>query len=187
MSGGGSTGGTSSVGSRASLGTMGMATQDDYEPESNFESNCTTDLIEYLKSTEKFSAKAYEDVSQWSIGYGIKTNNRNEVIDEAEASRRLVSRVNADRSVVIAYGKSYGYIWTDCQIDALTSFVYNLGTGSLSQVTNAGTRSNSEIAYAMTQYNKSGGQVLAGLVTRRNFESEWFSAGTSSSNTGTQV
>jgi len=148
---------------------------------SSFTSDCSTDLVDSLKTEERFSPKAYWDYKQWSIGYGIATDNPNEVISEEEATRRLAARVSTDRNYVASYGRSRGYNWNDCQVDALTSFVYNLGRGQLENVTASGRRSNDEIARAMLEYNgtvKNGvKQVLPGLVKRRRSESDWFKSG----------
>lgn len=153
----------------------------------DFISDCSTDLIEAIAAYEKFSPTAYWDEKQYSIGYGTMTTNSSEIIDEPEARRRLKERVAVDRAYVANYGKSKGYNWNDCQVDALTSFVYNLGRGGLEQVTNNGTRTNEEIANKMLEYNgvvKNGSkEVLPGLVTRRNSESSWFRSGSGISNT----
>ena len=50
------------------------------------------------------------------------------------------------------------------QINALQSFTYNLGIGSLNQLTANGTRSDDEIAEAMVKYVNAGGEPQPGLV-----------------------
>ena len=67
-----------------------------------------------------------------------------------------------------------GYYWNDNQVDALTSFIFNLGKGRLNQLTQDGTRDNEEIAAKMLLYRKAGGRVLKGLEIRRKEESERF-------------
>lgn len=181
------------TGGSHSSGSSGYASSDGEQEQSastyqsdDFVSSCAIDLIDFIKAEESFHAKAFHDYDQYSIGYGTKANSPNEVIDEAEALRRLKADVAGRRVAVVNFGKSNGYSWNDCQIDALTSFVYNLGLGSsgsgkgLYGLTNNGTRSNEVIAEKMLEYNKGGGQVLAGLVRRRKRESDWFKSGMAS-------
>ena len=81
--------------------------------------------------------------------------------------------------------KKYGGYVNDCikkglitfkltqnQFDALCSFCYNCGNGNLQKLV-AG-RDAATIADKMLQYNKGGGQVLAGLDRRRKEESALF-------------
>ena len=63
-----------------------------------------------------------------------------------------------------------GYNWGADQINALQSFTYNLGIGSLNQLTANGTRSDDEIAEAMVKYVNAGGEPQPGLVARRRRE-----------------
>lgn len=173
-------GGGSSNYSSGTVGPMATDSPTDLE-NTGVVSTCSTDLIDALKTHERFTPNAYWDFKQYSIGYGIKTDDPNEVIDEAEATARLSARVATDRNYVRSFGISSGYNWNDCQIDALTSFVYNLGRGALETATASGSRSNEEIAAAMLQYNgvvKDGVKtVLPGLVSRRQSESSWFRNG----------
>lgn len=133
-------------------------------------------LVNFVKSKEGFSAKAVWDYQQYSNGYGTKAKSQDEVIDEAEAERRLRTELEKAQKYVIDYGNKKGYNWNQSQIDGLTSFIYNLGPGALGQVTNNGSRTNTEIAQAITKYNKAGGKELAGLTARRNEELAMFNA-----------
>ena len=74
---------------------------------------------------------------------------------------------------VLKYQEKYNF--NTSQIDALVSFAYNVG--SIDQLTQKGTRNIKEIEYCITQYNKAGGKVLAGLVRRRLYERNMFLAG----------
>jgi GH24 family phage-related lysozyme (muramidase) len=135
------------------------------------------DLIDFIKSEEGFRNTAYWDHAQYSIGYGTRALSANEVITQDEAERRLADNVSRFRQEVVRYGQDNGYNWTSPQIDALTSFSYNLGTGSLSQVTENGTRDNNTIAEKMTLYYNAGGSPVNGLIERRINESIWFRSG----------
>ena len=143
------------------------------------------ELINSIKKLEGFSAKAFWDHKQYSIGYGTKANNKDEVIDEKEADRRLRAVVKETRDKVVKYGEKYNYGLNSSQIDSLTSFAYNLGPGILDKVTNTGKRSIQEIAEAIPKYNKASGEVNKGLEKRRNIELAMFNANPSSGATTT--
>jgi hypothetical protein len=134
-------------------------------------------LLNMIKAKEGFSAKAFWDHKQWSIGYGTQAKDGSEVITKEEAEKRLSADVEKRKAYVLTFGKKNGYSWGEQQVDALTSFIYNLGYGALDQVTGKGKRSNEEIAKAMLQYNKASGQVNAGLAKRRGEETALFSGG----------
>jgi len=134
-------------------------------------------LVAFVKKKEGFSAKAFWDHKQYSIGYGTKANSATEVIDEAEADRRLREHLEKTQKIVSNFGSQKGYNWNQNQIDALSSFAYNLGPGALNQVTAGGTRTNEQIAEAIIKYNKASGQVSAGLTSRRNEELAMFTSG----------
>lgn len=131
-------------------------------------------LLDKIKTLEGFSAKAYWDHKQWSIGYGTKANSPDEVIDEKEAERRLIADLERRQKYVIDFAKSHNYNWSQNQLDALTSFIYNLGEGALNQVTAGGTRTNEEIMRKIPEYNKASGEVNKGLVSRRQTELAMF-------------
>jgi GH24 family phage-related lysozyme (muramidase) len=137
----------------------------------------STDLKSFIKKKEGFSANAYSDHKQYSIGYGTKAKYAGEVIDRVEADRRLDSNIAIYRAEVIKRKEKYGYDWDDKQVDALTSFAYNGGPGWIDQVTADGTRDNETIAQKMLLYNKASGKTIDALVTRRQEESAMFSAG----------
>lgn len=172
--------------SRGSGGLLAKEDNGDAIPVS-YTSDCSTDLVDAIAQYEGFSSTAYWDHKQYSIGYGTKTDDPNEVIDKEEGKRRLKERVSIDRSYVSSYGSSKGYNWSDCQIDALTSFIYNLGRGALSSVTANGSRNDNQIAESMLAYNKASGQVNSALVNRRQSESSWFKSGMKNSSTNSNV
>lgn len=66
------------------------------------------------------------------------------------------------------------YHWTDNEYNALLSFGYNLGVGSIDQVTNRGNRTKEIIAKKMLLYCNANGEQLPGLVTRRKEEQKLF-------------
>ena len=66
------------------------------------------------------------------------------------------------------------YHWNENEFNALLSFGFNLGAGSINQVTASGTRTKAEIASKMLLYNIAGGKRLEGLVKRRQKEHDLF-------------
>ena len=141
-------------------------------------------LINFLKQKEnpalaqsKGTSKAFWDYKQYSIGYGTKASGPDEMITEAEADKRLRDEISKSYQYVASYAKQKGYNWDQGKMDALASFVYNLGPGQLKNLTNDGKRTDAEIAQALPLYNKAGGKVLAGLEKRRTAELGMFTGG----------
>lgn len=131
-------------------------------------------LVEHIKRTEGFTAKAKWDYKQYTNGYGTEAKSPDEVITEEEADRRLRVKLQETQDFVSSYLNKNGYTYNQGQLDALTSFTYNLGPGGLKLLTNNGTRSFDEIREKMSQYNMAGGKELAGLTKRRQQEIELF-------------
>lgn len=144
-------------------------------------------LINFLKqkenpklAKEKGTSKAFWDFKQYSIGYGTKASGPDEVITEAEADKRLRDELSKSYNHVTNFAKQKGYNWDQGKLDALTSFVYNLGPGALKTLTADGKRSDEEIAKMLPQYNQAGGKVQPGLVARRGSELAMFAGGAGS-------
>ena len=135
-------------------------------------------LVNFVKEREGFRANAYQDaVGVWTIGYGSTHGViKGDTISMANAEKLLQRELDDFKAYVENYSKKVGYYWNPKQIDALTSFCFNLGKGALNQVTQDGTRSNGEIATKMKLYFNAGGVRLEGLVKRRLAESEHFSS-----------
>ena len=134
-------------------------------------------LTELIKGYEGFSAKAFWDHRQYTNGYGTRALSPTEEITKEEAEKRLNLKIAEFKSIVDNFSTQYKYNWNDNQKNALTSFVYNLGPGALSEVTANGTRKNEEIAVKMLEYNKASGRTEGGLVNRRRSEAEMFNRG----------
>ena len=145
--------------------------------------------IALIKSFEGFLQYAQWDYSQWSIGYGTGVNRDDypNGITEAEADSLL-------REVVVVYEKyvrnfldKYGITVTQNQYDALVSFTYNLGNvwSYSSEVTirtylinGIENYTHEQITDAFKLWCKAGGEVLPGLLRRREQEAELFLSGT---------
>jgi GH24 family phage-related lysozyme (muramidase) len=141
--------------------------------------NLGAGLVDIVASFEGFSPKAFWDHKQYSIGYGTKANSASEVITKEEAKARLESNLSSFASQVERWNGTWKYNWSGKQKDALTSFAYNLGSGTLRTLTDNGKRSNREISEALLLYNKASGQIVNGLVNRRISEQRLFLDGTS--------
>jgi len=86
--------------------------------------------IDYIKGKEAWRPHAYYDGSQYSIGWGSKANNRNEVIDQDEGEQRLRAETQPLSDWL---NKNVGPL-TQGQHDALVSFGYNTGQGNLAKL-----------------------------------------------------
>ena len=146
-------------------------------PSGGFAAAVPGELGSYIQQKETFVSCAFLDGSQYTNGYGTEASSPTECISETEAKTRMDADLSVRRTFVTNYSNTYGYNWSDTQIDALTSFSYNLGTGAISQVTDGATRTDDVIANKMLLYNKSEGVVLPGLTQRRIEESDWFKSG----------
>lgn len=112
----------------------------------------------------------------WTIGYGHTAGVvKGQTLPSKEAAKALLKEDL----------KKYGGYVNECatkglisfslnqnQFDALTSFCYNCGNGSLRKLVTD--RNASEIADKMLLYNKGGGKVLPGLTRRREEERTLF-------------
>jgi len=152
-------------------------------PSGTVPATASASILNYIKATERFTPTAFWDYKQWTNGYGTKakypTGGPNdpgprETVSQSEAESRFSTYVNAAAQTVGNFGQSKKYQWGQNQVDALTSFIFNGGSGWLGQVTDNGKRKNPEIASSIPLYNKAGGQELAGLTKRRQEEAAMF-------------
>ena len=141
--------------------------------------------LDLIKSFEGCSLTAYRCPSnKWTIGWG-HTNGVHQgmVITQAQADQFLFEDVQRFVNAVNQYQVRFNF--NQNQFDALTSFAYNCGEGSLAAVMSC-CNTKKEIAEECKLYNRSSdGQVLAGLVRRREEEYKLFMSGSSSSNNTT--
>jgi lysozyme len=135
--------------------------------------------IDLIKSFEGCHLKAYNatGVERYlTIGWGhygpdvypgmtITQERADEMF--VEDLQRYVAYVNNPDYVTITYELNQN------QFDALVSFCYNCGPGSLKEACK-GKRTPEEIAVEIIKYNKGGSKVLPGLVRRREAELELF-------------
>ncbi|KAL9594909.1 MAG: hypothetical protein Q9219_006764 [cf. Caloplaca sp. 3 TL-2023] len=136
---------------------------------------------EFIAGFEGFRADFYRDAANVkTIGYGhacqpdSECNDINAPITKAEGQALLksdaatfVNCVNNDVKVALNQN----------QFDALVSFTYNLGCGNEDDIAAYLNRNDfSGATNAMKQYTHAGGQVLQGLVRRRQEEVDLFNS-----------
>ena len=133
-------------------------------------------LIDKMKEFEGCHLQAYLDAAGvLTIGYGhTKDVHRGDQITQFVAEVYLLRDIaQAEQQV-----RSLGLKLTQGQLDALTSFVLNLGIGRLKRSTllkliRAGAPEE-DIKRQFRRWVYAGGRVLPGLVKRREWESERF-------------
>lgn len=130
--------------------------------------------INLIKKWESCVLTAYDDgTGVWTIGWGHTSGvTQGMSITQEQADAMLAEDLVIYNNAVRAYDAQYH--WTQNEEDALTSFAFNLGTGSISQVTANGTRTKEQIAAKMLEYVNAGGKPLEGLRNRRREEAALF-------------
>lgn len=129
--------------------------------------------IKLIKSFEGCKLTAYKCVpteQYLTIGWGHygKDVTLGMKISQAQADSLLLH----DLAKFVAYVNLIPLELNQNQFDALCSFTYNCGEGSLQKLCLG--RTITQIAEHMLLYNKSGGKVLSGLVKRRQKEHDLF-------------
>ena len=137
--------------------------------------------LNLIKEFEGCRLTAYRDsVGVWTIGWGTTSADKSIIgtniyeglkISQSTADEWLRKSVNQKYVPQVTKYDSI-YHWNQNQLDALTSFAYNLG--SIDTLVQYGSRSISEISNKILAYDKAGGQTLAGLTRRRKAEKELF-------------
>lgn len=127
--------------------------------------------IDGIKQFEGFNPKPYWDYRQWTSGYGTRAAGPNEAIDRATAEQRLSDEVGKAQAIVERFAPNA----PEGVKAALTSLTYNSGDkwtrSGLGQMVQSGDYAGA--ADRLQQYNKAGGKVLPGLVSRRAEEGKW--------------
>jgi lysozyme len=131
---------------------------------------------DFVKKYEGCRLNAYKcPAGVWTIGYGSTAGvKEGQVISQAQAEalfdkdiQRFVDGVN--QAVKVELNQN--------QFDALVSFAYNCGVGALQKSTlleYVNKRQFDKASVEFEKWNKGGGKVLQGLVSRRNEEQALF-------------
>ena len=140
--------------------------------------NISNKGLELIKTFEGCRLTAYKcPAGVWTIGWGHTKNVYEGMsITQNEADRLLVEDVQVYANAVNQYQARFNF--NQNEYDALVSFTYNCGVGSLQAVMSC-CNTKKEIAEECKLYNKGGGVVLAGLVRRREEEYKLFMSGSS--------
>lgn len=144
--------------------------------------NRTPVCDEMVKMFEGVRLVAYPDaVGVWTIGYGHTggdvTSGKHITIDEANLLLDMDLRV-AETSVLSLWKPTLPI--NPWELDALTSFVFNVGTGAFKQSTLLRMLNSGEKREAAGQFRRwkyAGGQALPGLIKRRRAEMVRFLGG----------
>ena len=138
--------------------------------------NISEEGLALIKKFEGCELEAYQDsVGVWTIGYGhtkdVKEGNK---INKDEAEHLLAEEMP----------EYEGYIndmvevpLNQCQFDALVCWVYNLGPTNLKNstlLTVLNQERYNDVPREIKRWNKAGGEVLKGLVRRREAEALLF-------------
>lgn len=139
--------------------------------------------LELIKAFEGFRASAYPDPATgnepWTIGYGstyvdgVKVK-KGDKITEQNASAQLEKVAN---SFLDSISDLIEVELNQNQIDALASFVYNIGVGNFKTSSTLKFINQSDFYSAaqwMLKWNKANGKVMTGLAKRRTLESTLF-------------
>ena len=143
--------------------------------------------LELIKSFEGCVLTAYKPVQTeqyYTIGWGHYGPDvyAGMSITQDQADNMLREDVKYYADAVDRYNSRFNF--TQEEFDSLTSFAYNCGVGSLQAVMSC-CNTKQEIAEECKLYNKSSaGQILNGLVRRREEEYKLFMSGSSN---GTSV
>ena len=133
-------------------------------------------MIKQFEGCVLHSYKCLPTEKYYTIGYGhYGVTSSDLTITEKEAEQYLKDDLKPIYDALGHYDSYYEF--TDYEYDALVSFCYNLGAGTMKHLTQKCTRNKIEIADAMLRYNKSSNIIASGLVRRRNAEYKLFTQG----------
>lgn len=140
-------------------------------------------LVGFVKGFEGFSAVPYKDeVDVLTLGYGMIGDEIAGInyVTEQQATEMLEDLLNNKYAIPIKNSlDSKGVTLNQNQFDALVSMSYNIGTGGVlcstlyRNICN-GIRDNATITANFTAWSKAGGNVLPGLLRRRQEEAAMF-------------
>lgn len=132
-----------------------------------------------IKEHEGFRANAYPDPGTggdpWTIGYGhTKGVKKGDTITKSQADKFLLDDLKGPERTI---GNKVTVRLTQNQFDALSSFIFNLGSGNFEKSTllrKLNKKDYTGAADEFLKWNKAGGRVLPGLTRRRKDERDLF-------------
>lgn len=137
--------------------------------------------VNMIAQFEGFSETAYNDPpgsTKWSIGFGHQIQDGEPYLTQTitvDQGRALLAQDTANAQATVRSVITHPL--NAAQFDALTSFVYNIGSsafkaGTVPAKVNAG--DFQAVADTMKLYNKAGGSVNTALINRRAVEASAF-------------
>ena len=161
---------------------------EDLDSDEPIELRTTDDGVEFIKAREGFTAKAYWDYQQYSIGYGsyCEKDEYPDGITEKQADRLLRKRLQGFEEKIDAFLDTNRIRLSEQEYDALVSFTYNNGDywmreknqSRLASLLISGNYSVNEFASAFGIWchvtTSSGTQIHDGLIDRRLRELKLF-------------
>ena len=138
--------------------------------------NISEEGLALLKKFEGCELKAYQDsVGVWTIGYGhTKEVKEGDQINKDEAEHLLAEEMPEYEGYINDYVE---VPLEQCQFDALVCWVYNLGPTNLRNstlLTVLNQEKYKDVPREIKRWNKAGGEILKGLVRRREAEALLF-------------
>lgn len=167
----------------------------DEEPDDYFEAdeditiddlNTSADGVDFIKDYEGFTASAYHDVSQMSIGYGCSTAYAEkygfdtEEITQDEADQLILYVIAELEQKLDRFLEEYDISLSQTEYDALVSFTFNVGSSwlnadyRLASLLIDGDYTVNEFASAMGVWCHVGTEINSGLIVRRIGEIKLF-------------
>lgn len=132
----------------------------------------SSEIVKFISRFEGFHSKAYLcPAGVWTIGFGHTSGVRKgDVVTEDEALKFLRSDLRTAEGTIRLAVKAP---LRQCEFDALTSFIFNVGGGNFAKSTMRQLINEHQYDLAAREFrrwNKAGGFTLAGLVRRRKAE-----------------
>lgn len=136
----------------------------------------TSEVIQMVRDFEGFRDKAYQcSAGVWTLGYGhTRGVKKGMTCTKDQADMWLSEDLGEAEAAVIKYVK---VPLTDNQYGALVDFTFNLGQGSLASSTLLRLLNDGDYTKAADQFTrwvKADGNVIEGLVRRREAEKKLF-------------
>lgn len=166
---------TTSVQAVQSSGTIASVKQS--QTGSSGEMSISDRGVELIAKYEGCRLEAYKcPAGIWTIGYGHTAGVQpGQTLPSQEAAKALLKEDLKKYGGHVNSCVKNGHIsfpLNQNQFDALTSFCYNCGSGTLQKLVSG--RDAATVAEKLLLYNKGGGKVLPGLVKRREEERALF-------------
>lgn len=140
--------------------------------------NYSESAVSLIKQFEGFHATAYQDVNQWSVGYGTP-GYAGQVVTEAQADQALRTSLTSINQAINQFTANNNLYLNQSQHDALVSFSFNCGTDWMTQAgrfREAVVRNSSvnEFLFAISLWANVSSVPNAALINRRLAEANLY-------------